>query len=102
MKKKQDSVNNTEMGRRGFLKRTVLASAAICIAPILEKVTAAEKSITGKSPVSATVFPVSIAAVRTQRTLGSGKCLPCPLWASVAWGLTIIVASRLMRKPAPG
>ena len=32
MKKKQDSVNNTEMGRRGFLKRTVLASAAICIA----------------------------------------------------------------------
>ena len=72
MKKKQDSVNNTEMGRRGFLKRTVLASAAICIAPILEKVTAAEKSITGKSPVSATVFPVSIAAVRTQRTLGSG------------------------------
>ena len=40
MKKKQDSVNNTEMGRRGFLKRTVLASAAICIAPILEKVTA--------------------------------------------------------------
>ena len=73
MKKKQDSVNNTEMGRRGFLKRTVLASAAICIAPILEKVTAAEKSITGKSPVSATVFPVSIAAVRTQRTLGSGK-----------------------------
>ena len=89
MKKKQDSVNNTEMGRRGFLKRTVLASAAICIAPILEKVTAAEKSITGKSPVSATVFPVRL-------------CLPCPLWASVAWGLTIIVASRLMRKPAPG
>ena len=75
MKKKQDSVNNTEMGRRGFLKRTVLASAAICIAPILEKVTAAEKSITGKSPVSATVFPVSIAAVRTQRTLGSGKAV---------------------------
>lgn len=39
------------------------------------KVTAAEKSITGKSPVSATVFPVSIAAVRTQRTLGSGKAV---------------------------
>lgn len=45
MKKKQDSVNNTEMGRRGFLKRTVLASAAICIAPILEKVTAAENPL---------------------------------------------------------
>lgn len=29
----------------------------------------------GKSPVSATVFPVSIAAVRTQRTLGSGKAV---------------------------
>ena len=101
MKKKQDSVNNTEMGRRGFLKRTVLASAAICIAPILEKVTAAEKSITGKSPVSATVFPVSIAAVRTH-WVAERLCLPCPLWASVAWGLTIIVASRLMRKPAPG
>lgn len=28
---------NNEMSRRGFLKRTVLASAAICIAPTLEK-----------------------------------------------------------------
>ena len=73
MKKEQDSVNNTEMSRRGFLKRTVLASAAICIAPTLEKVTAAEKAITGKSPASTTVLPASIAAVRTQRTLGSGK-----------------------------
>ena len=73
MKKKQDSVNNTEMNRRGFLKRTVLASATICIAPTLEKVTAAEKAITGKSPASATTLPASIAAVRTQRTLGSGK-----------------------------
>jgi len=75
MKKEQDRVNNTEMSRRGFLKRTVLAGAALCIAPTLEKVTAAEKAITGKSSASAsaTTIPASMAAVRTQRTLGNGK-----------------------------
>ena len=64
---------NNEMSRRGFLKRTVLAGAAICITPTLEKVTAAEKAIAGKSSTSVTTFPASMAAVRTQRTLGSGK-----------------------------
>ena len=29
MKKEQDSISNMEMSRRGFLKRTVLAGAAI-------------------------------------------------------------------------
>lgn len=64
---------NNEMNRRGFLKRTVLAGAAICIAPTLEKVTAAERAITGKSVTPHTVVPAGMAAVRTQRTLGSGK-----------------------------
>lgn len=64
---------NNEMSRRGFLKRTVLASAAICIAPTLEKVTAAEKAITGKSIASGATIPASMAAVRTRRTLGSGS-----------------------------
>ena len=63
---------NNEMSRRGFLKRTVLAGAAICIAPTWEKVTAAEKAITGKAASSARI-PAGMAAVRTQRTLGSGK-----------------------------
>lgn len=73
MKKGQGSVNNTEMSRRGFLKRTALAGATICIAPTWEKVTAAEKALTGKSSASAASIPASMAAVRTQRTLGIGK-----------------------------
>lgn len=60
MKKEQDRVNNTEISRRGFLKRTVLASAAICIAPTLEKVAAAEKAITGKSIASGATIPAKI------------------------------------------
>lgn len=64
---------NNEMSRRGFLKRTVLAGAAVCIAPTLEKVTAAERAITGKPSTSASTIPASMAAVRTQRTLGCGK-----------------------------
>ena len=64
---------NNEMSRRGFLKRTALAGAAICIAPTWGKVTAAEKVITGESAISHTTIPSGMAAVRTQRTLGSGK-----------------------------
>lgn len=63
---------NNEMSRRGFLKRTVLAGAAICIAPALEKVTAAGKAITDRTDSPAHI-PTGMAAVRTQRTLGSGK-----------------------------
>ena len=64
---------NNEMSRRGFLRRTALAGAAICIAPTWGKVTAAEKVITGESAISHTAIPSAMAAVRTQRTLGSGK-----------------------------
>lgn len=64
---------NNEMSRRGFLKRTALAGAAICIAPTLEKVTAAERAITGRSVTPHTIVPAGMAAVRTQRILGSGK-----------------------------
>ena len=64
---------NNEMSRRGFLKRTALAGAAICIAPTWGKVTAAEQVITGESAISHTTIPSGMAAVRTQRTLGSGK-----------------------------
>mgnify|MGYP000017749836 CR=1 FL=1 len=69
MKKEQ----NNEMSRRGFLKRTALAGAAFCMAPTLEKVSAAERAITGKSSTPASTIPAGMAAVRTQRTLGSGK-----------------------------
>lgn len=64
---------NNEMSRRGFLKRTVLAGAAVCIAPTLEKVTAAERAITGRSSAPASTIPAGMAAVRAQRMLGSGK-----------------------------
>lgn len=69
MKTKQ----NNEMSRRGFLKRTVLAGAAICIAPTLEKVMAAKRVVADKSSGSTTAIPAGMAAVRTQRTLGSGN-----------------------------
>lgn len=72
MKKEQDSISNMEMSRRGFLKRTVLAGAAICIAPTFEKVTAAENAINGKSVVPAKI-PAILATVRETRTLGDGN-----------------------------
>lgn len=72
-RKKQERINNTEMNRRGFLKRAALASAAICITPTLAKVTAAERAITGKSITPTVNIPTEMAAVRTQRILGSGK-----------------------------
>lgn len=57
------------MSRRGFLKMTALAGAAICIAPTAGKVTAAARAVAGKSAD----IPAGLAAVRTRRTLGSGK-----------------------------
>ena len=53
---KKEQIQENGISRRGFLKRTALAGAAICIAPALEKVTAAEKAITGKSSVSEQPF----------------------------------------------
>lgn len=73
MKKELNEEKCIEMNRRGFLKRAALASAAICITPTLEKVMAAEKAIAGQSSAAVATFPASIAAVRTQRTLGSGN-----------------------------
>ncbi|ADV43324.1 aldo/keto reductase [Bacteroides helcogenes] len=72
-KEKQERINNAEMNRRGFLKRAVLASAAICITPTLEKVTAAERAIADKPIAPTANIPTEMAAVRTQRILGSGK-----------------------------
>ena len=73
MEKKQDCINKVEMNRRDFLKRAVGASAAICIAPALERVAAAGKTISGKSATSAMIIPEGMAAVRTHRVLGSGN-----------------------------
>lgn len=73
MEKKQDCINKVEMNRRDFLKRAVGASAAICIAPALERVAAAGKTISGKSATSAMTIPEGMAAVRTHRVLGSGN-----------------------------
>ena len=62
-----------EMSRRGFLKAAALTGAAICVSPALEKVQAAERAVSGKSAVSAKDIPAGMAAVRKQRTLGSGQ-----------------------------
>ena len=56
---KKESDNRIEMSRRGFLKAAALTGAAICVSPALEKVQAAERA--------------GMAAVRKQRTLGSGQ-----------------------------
>ena len=61
--------NNTGgIDRRSFLKRTALAGAAMCIVPTLERVNAAERTITGKSERAS-----SMASISKQRTLGSGN-----------------------------
>ena len=70
---KTESENRKELSRRGFLKATVLTGTAICVSPALKKVQAAEKAINGESSVSAKNIPASLAAVRKQRTLGSGE-----------------------------
>lgn len=61
---KKEQIQENGISRRGFLKRTALAGAAICIAPALEKVTAAEKAITGKSSVSAATIPARMVRPR--------------------------------------
>lgn len=61
---------NDGISRRGFLKRSVLAGAALCMTPALEKVTAAEKAITGKSTAASSG---NMAALHGFRTLGSGS-----------------------------
>ena len=61
---KKESDNRIEMSRRGFLKAAALTGAAICVSPALEKVQAAER---------AKDIPAGMAAVRKQRTLGSGQ-----------------------------
>lgn len=71
--RKGTCMNKVEMNRRDFLKRAVGASAAICIAPALERVAAAGKTISGKSATSAMTIPEGMAAVRTHRVLGSGN-----------------------------
>lgn len=68
MKAKQ----NDEMNRRSFLKRTVLAGAAICITPMLEEVAAAQKVMNGKN-IAPIKIPIGMATVREIRTLGSGN-----------------------------
>ena len=61
-----------DMGRRGFLKMAALTGAAMCIEPTLNKVNAAERALTGKQEPAKSI-PSGMAAVREQRTLGSGK-----------------------------
>lgn len=61
-----------DMSRRGFLKMAALTGAAMCIEPTLNKVTAAERALNGQRQV-ANNLPAGMAAVRTQRTLGSER-----------------------------
>lgn len=66
MEKQQNNTGGID--RRSFLKRTALAGAAMCIVPTLERVNAAERTITGKSESAS-----SMASISKQRTLGSGS-----------------------------
>ena len=62
-----------EMNRRGFLKAAALTGAAFCVSPAVEKMQAAGKAIGGQNVLSARDIPAGMAAVRRQRTLGSGS-----------------------------
>lgn len=70
MKMEQNQEN--AISCRGFLKRAALAGAAICVTPTLEKVTAAEKIVTGQ-PTTSVTGSGNVAALHGFRTLGSGK-----------------------------
>lgn len=72
MKTDKSKNEQTELGRRGFLKRVAFASAAFCVAPSLEKITAAERAITNK-PLASTMVSTDAAVVRGLRTLGSSN-----------------------------
>ena len=61
-----------DMSRRGFLKIAAMTGAAMCIEPTLNKVKAAERTLSGQRQM-ANKIPAGMAAVRSQRTLGSGK-----------------------------
>lgn len=66
--------NHNGIRRRGFLRKSVLAGTAICLTPILEKATASERGISGKSAAaSKTSNEAGMAAVRGFRTLGHGS-----------------------------
>lgn len=66
--------NHNGIRRRGFLRKSVLTGTAICLTPILEKATASERGISGKSvAASKTSNEAGMAAVRDFRTLGHGS-----------------------------
>jgi aryl-alcohol dehydrogenase-like predicted oxidoreductase len=69
MMKQED--RNDGISRRGFLKRAGLLGAALCVNPVLEKATAAERVLTGQGQVVRDI-PAGMAAVRELRTLGNG------------------------------
>ena len=50
MKKEQNNEIRPEMSRRGFLKLAAMTGAAMCIEPTLNKVSAAERALTGRKP----------------------------------------------------
>ncbi len=68
---RQKEIQENRISRRGFLKRTALAGAAFCMAPAFEKVTAAERAVTGKD-ITASESRAEAAALHGFRTLGSG------------------------------
>ena len=75
--KKENQENG--IGRRRFLKRTALAGAAFCMAPAFEKVTAAERVITGKVRQKRQPFTSSVHWVAAMQPS------VCRLWDSAAW-----------------
>ncbi len=66
MEKQPDNAGG--IGRRSFLKRTAWAGAALCIAPTLERVHAAGRTVTDRPERLA-----GMASISRQRTLGSGS-----------------------------
>lgn len=70
----EQQFSGSSMSRRGFLKRTALAGAAVCLAPTLDRVQAAEQVFSGRpsGDISSTNGMSGMAAVQERRVLGSG------------------------------
>lgn len=66
---------NNNMSRRGFLKLAALTGVTFCIESTMSKISAAERVVTSKNKQASSSMQSSkgLAAVCSQRTLGSGK-----------------------------
>ncbi|MEY8612279.1 aldo/keto reductase [Parabacteroides segnis] len=69
---RKENRKDWDMDRRGFLKKAAVASAALCVPPVLSKTMATEMAVNSSSETSVTGGS-GMAAIGNRRTLGSGS-----------------------------